>query len=254
MSTEKDLEVAADWDALWETEPEDEDFDVEETTLRWRVQMEHIRTRFGSMEGLKVVEIGAGRATNALMYARHGAEVTILDQSALALDLAQQRFARFGLTATSVEADVFDLPAELLDAFDVSMSFGLCEHFLGPRRLAVVKAHLDVVRPGGLALVNVPNKFSPFYRAWMGIAKRRGTWTLGTEVPFSAREMKELGTLSGGQPLKPVHCGGLGTLINQGPNTVLRRLGRRPLPVPQTQIPGVDLLAYDLMAPIVKPA
>jgi hypothetical protein len=87
----------------------------------------------------------------------------------------------------------------------------------------------------------------------MGLAKRRGTWTLGTEVPFSAAELSDLAKLSGGVPLNPIHVGGLGTIVNQGLNPVLTRLGARPLPVPQTRVPGLDRLAYDLLVPIVRP-
>jgi 2-polyprenyl-3-methyl-5-hydroxy-6-metoxy-1,4-benzoquinol methylase len=253
MGTLSGREQAADWDAVWESQPDDGDPAAEERGLRWRVQEELARERFGSLEGLRVVEIGAGRATNALLYARRGARATVLDRSPVALEQAQRRFSAYGLEVEAVLADVFELPPELLGTFDVSMSFGLCEHFLGERRQGVVGAHLDLVRSGGLAMVNVPNRYSPFYRAWMGLAKRRGTWTLGTEVPFSAREMSDLARACGGTPLKAVHCGGIGTLVNHGPNTVLRRLGRRTLPVPQVQIPVVDYLAYDLLLPIAKP-
>jgi 2-polyprenyl-3-methyl-5-hydroxy-6-metoxy-1,4-benzoquinol methylase len=252
MAESDHVEQAADWDGLWEGLPEDDDPDGELDTIRWRVQEQHVLERFGSFEGLQIVEIGAGRASNALMYARRGARATVLDYSPLALEQSAARFAAQGLEAEYVLADAFALPAELVGRFDVSMSFGLAEHFLHERRQGIITAHLDLVRPGGLAFINVPNKYSPFYRAWMAWAKRRGTWTLGTEVPFSAREMVALARGAGGTPLKPVHCGGLGTLVNQGPNAVLNRLGRRPLPVSQRQIPVLDYLAYDLMVPVAK--
>jgi hypothetical protein len=132
------------------------------------------------------------------------------------------------------------------------MSFGLCEHFLGDRRRQVVAAHVNLIVRDGIAIVNVPNRLSPFYRAWMGLAKRRGTWTLGTEVPFSAREMCDLARRGGGVPLRPLYVGGLGTLVNHGINPILRRLHRSELPAPQVQIPILDLLAYDLLVPIVR--
>src|SRR2546427_133359 len=83
------------------------------------------------------------------------------------------------------EAHLFELPDDLRNAFDLSMSYGLCEHFLGERRRGVVAAHLEVLRPGGLALLGVPNRFSPVYRLWMKALTARGSWPLGTEVPFS---------------------------------------------------------------------
>jgi len=133
------------------------------------------------------------------------------------------------------------------------MSFGLCEHFLGERRLGVVGAHLELLRPGGLALINVPNRLSPIYRLWMATAKLRGRWVLGTEVPFSGREMLRLARACGGLPLRPVYCGGLGTIVNQGVNPVLAKLGVRPLTVAQRRVPVLDYLAYDLLVPVLMP-
>jgi 2-polyprenyl-3-methyl-5-hydroxy-6-metoxy-1,4-benzoquinol methylase len=239
---------------MWaELGDDDGDPTAELTSLRFRVQEKMVTEAFGSMQGLKVIEIGAGRATNALLYALRGAEATVLDTSPVALEQARRRFEARGLTVTTIEADVFALPEDVRGCFDISMSFGLCEHFAGERRVGVIAAHLELLRPGGIAMVNVPNRLSPFYRMWMGLAKRRGRWTLGYEVPFSGHELVRLARASGGLPMQPLYLGGLGTLINHGPNAVLARLGRRPLPIPQTQVPVLDYLAYDLLIPIVRP-
>jgi hypothetical protein len=87
----------------------------------------------------------------------------------------------------------------------------------------------------------------------MAMQKRRGTWKLGTEVPFSGTELSDLAKLSGGVPLRPVYVGGLGTLVNHGLNPALGRLGIGPLPVPQIPVPLLDYLAYDLLLPVVRP-
>src|SRR4051794_30053093 len=253
MRRSETVEQAADWDAVWEAAPEQEDLEAEARGLRWRAQEELVRLRFGSFDGLRVVELGAGRATNALLYGRNGAQATVIDSSPVGLEQSARRFAAAGLELETIEADVFDLPANALERFDVSMSFGLCEHFLGERRRRVIGAHLEPLRHGGLAMINVPNRWSPFYRAWMGLAKRRGTWTLGTEVPFTGRELRDLAVLCGGVPLAPRYCGGLGTLVNHGLNTGLRRLGAPTVPVPQVQVAGLDYLALDLLVPVVKP-
>jgi 2-polyprenyl-3-methyl-5-hydroxy-6-metoxy-1,4-benzoquinol methylase len=253
MAQSDRIEQQADWDSMWQDLEDTEDLDAEERTLRLRIQMELVREHLGSPAGLKVIEIGAGRSTNALLFARAGANATVLDYSPTALEQSKQRFAAQSLDVGVVEADVFDLPPDLRGRFDVSMSFGLCEHFLGERRLGVIKAHLDLVHPGGLVIINVPHRYSPIYRAWMAVSKRRGTWVLGTEVPFSASEIKRLAREAGGRPLRPRHIAALATFVNQGPNNVLRRLGRPLLPVPQVAIPGLDFFAYDLMQPIIKP-
>ena len=134
------------------------------------------------------------------------------------------------------------------------MSFGLCEHFLGERRAAIVRAHLDVLRPGGVAFLGVPNRLAPAYRLWMGILKARGTWPLGTEEPFGAGELAGLARRAGGRPLEPAYGSFVGSLVNHGVNQALFKLGRDGLRVPQTRLPLLDRLAYELLLPVERPA
>ena len=154
---------------------------------------------------------------------------------------------------TLCEADLFELPHELLGRFDVSMSYGLCEHFLDDRRRRVVAAHLEVLRSGGLALIGVPNRYSPVYRLWMRALTARGSWPLGTEVPFSSAELAGLARAAGGEPLDPRFGSFVASVVNHGVNQVLFKLGRRGLPVPQVRVPGLDKLAYELLVPVVRP-
>jgi len=249
------VERAADWDAQWRVEPLDPAaVEAEARTPRWRAQERLVRERFGSFDDLEVVELGAGRGLNALLYARRGARVTLVDLSTFVLEQAGELFERAGVAAPElVEGDVFDLPELVRYRFDVSMSFGLAEHFLGERRLAVVAAHLQALRPGGLAFLGVPNRYAPAYRLWMAALKARGTWPLGTEDPFSARELAALAHAAGGHPL-PVEYGSfVGSLVNHGMNQALFKLGRRGLPVPQVRLPLLDRLAYELLLPVVRP-
>lgn len=249
------VERAADWDAQWRVEPLDPAAaEAEERTPRWQAQERLVRGRLGGFERLRAIEIGAGRGLNGLLYARRGADVTLLDESALALAQARELYAAHGAGFEPVEADVFDLPRELRGSFDVAMSFGLCEHFLGERRRAVVAAHLELVRPGGLAFLGVPNRRAPVYRAWMATLKRRGTWPLGTEEPFTAGEIAALARSAGGEPLGPAYGSFLASLVGHGVNQALYKLGRHGLRVPQTRLPGLDRLAYELLLPVAKAA
>ena len=248
------MERAADWDAQWRVEPLDPAaVEAEARTPRWRAQERLVRARFGGFDGLEVVELGAGRGLNALLYGERGARVTLVDLSTFVLEQAGELFGRLGVEAELVEGDVFDLPEPVRDRFDVSMSFGLAEHFLGERRRKVVAAHLEALRPLGVAMLGVPNRFAPAYRLWMAALKARGTWPLGTEEPFSARELAALAREAGGRPLEPEYGSFVGSLVNHGLNQALFKLGRRGLPVPQLRLPLVDRLAYELLLPVVRP-
>src|SRR5207302_726178 len=91
------VDRAADWDAQWRVEPLDPAVvQAEERTPRWRAQERVVRDRLGGFQGLRAIEIGAGRGLNGLLYARRGATVTLLDESELALEQARQIFEAHG--------------------------------------------------------------------------------------------------------------------------------------------------------------
>src|SRR5581483_268199 len=219
-----------------------------------RAQERIVTARLGGFAGLRAIEIGAGRGTNAQLYAERGASVTLLDQLELPLEQARMLFAEEGLELETIRGDVFALPGELLGRFDVSMSFGLCEHFLGERRLAVIRAHLELLRPGGIAFLGVPNRWSPVYRAWKKALELSGSWPFGTESPFSAGEAAKLARAAGGEPLAPAYGSFAATVVDHGLNQLLYKLGRPPRRVPQARLPVLDRLAYELLVPIVRPA
>ena len=248
------MEQAADWDAQWRAEPLDPAaVRAEERTPRWRAQERLVRQRFGGFEGLKVVELGSGRGVNGVLYASRGAGVTLVDTSRVALEQAEELFAAFGTAFEGVEANLFAPPEALVGRFDVAMSFGLCEHFLGERRLGAVAAHIALVRPGGVAFLGVPNRLAPAYRLWLGTMKRRGTWPLGTEEPFGELELVSLARAAGGDPLEPVYGSFLASLVAHGLNQALYKLGRSGVRVPQARVPVLDRFAYELLLPVVRP-
>ena len=180
------------WDELWaEGASLEQDLyalEKERAGVRFRRLRNRIVGRFGRFDGLKVVEVGAGAGTNAALCARLGAEVTILDYSDAALDRSRIFFERNGLTATRIRGDALRIPAELLGVYDVSMSFGLAEHFVGEMRAEIVRSHLDLLRPGGMTFVSVPNRANLPYRLSKLIAERTGRWKVGEEHPYSRAE------------------------------------------------------------------
>lgn len=248
------VEEPTDWKAIWEESalPQNAS-ELERRTPRWKAQEALVRSTFGSFDGLEVIEIGAGRGINALIYGKLGAKVTLLDVEQIALDQAAAVFEREGVAFTPVLGDAFELAPELRGAFDVSMSFGLCEHFLGERRQAIVGAHLELLRPGGLAMIGVPNRHAPVYRLWKATLTRRGGWPIGTEEPFTAAELAALVRANGGEPLPARYGSFVASVVDHGVNQTLYKLGRRGLPLPQVQLPVVDRLAYELLQPARKP-
>ncbi|MDP3013766.1 MAG: class I SAM-dependent methyltransferase [Candidatus Subteraquimicrobiales bacterium] len=144
---------------------------------------------FNSFDNLKVIEIGAGAGTNAALMAKRGARVTVLDYSEGALKRAREYFKRNGLSAKFIKQDALLLPADLHGKYDISMSFGLTEHFKGVDRIKINKAHFDVLRRGGVAFVSVPNKFNLPYRIFKFVAELTSMWKVGEEFPYSRKEL-----------------------------------------------------------------
>jgi len=184
------------WDEFWRTEtsPEQDAFELakEERGIRWQRIERLVRERFGTADGLKVIEIGAGAGTNAALMARRGAKVSVLDYSDGALARARRFFERNGVAAEFVKADALALPAELRGGFDIAMSFGLTEHFTGEDRPAINLAHLDLLRPGGIAFIAVPNKWNPPYRLYKLISQAMSRWAVGEEYPYSRAEFRRM--------------------------------------------------------------
>ena len=184
------------WDKLWTTpvSTEEDLFKLaqEENSIRWQRLERIVLDTFGTFNGLRVIEIGAGAGTNAALMAKRGARVTLLDYSPAALDRGREFFARNGLPVNMVRADALALPTELLGQFEIAMSFGLTEHFLDAARLQINRAHFDLLRPGGLAFISVPNKFNPPYRIFKIAAELLGVWKVGEEYPYSRGELRRI--------------------------------------------------------------
>jgi SAM-dependent methyltransferase len=237
----------ADWEALWaRSQVDQESLLDEERTPRWKQIEGFVQRRYGSFEGLRVIEIGSGHGTNAIHFARRGAEASVLDSSGNALEGAVRSANALQTRVEPVLGDVFDPPAQLLGSFDIACSFGLCEHFLGDERQQVVAAHLSFLRPDGAAVIGVPNRRAFPYRAWMSFLKWRGHWLLGIEEPFDADELKLRVRRAGGRVLHVGYGSFAATFVGYCVNPVLHNGGRKGFRRPQFTTP-FDPLAYELV-------
>lgn len=200
MTSGNTAQGVAVWDRVWQHRPSiDKDRALihrEENSTRWALIGNALMKTFGRIEGLRTIELGAGRGDLSFLLASRGADVTLLDSSPTVLDLARKRFERFGVSADYVQADLFDT-ATLETRYDVSLSSGVIEHFRSCDRLRSVRAHRAVLRPGGLAVISVPNAACIPYRLWKAYLELRGWWPYGVEVPYSKRELARLARLAG---------------------------------------------------------
>jgi SAM-dependent methyltransferase len=93
--------------------------------------------QFEKWRGKKVLEIGCGIGTDAVNFARNGAEYTGVELSEASLEITKKRFKIFGL-----EGSFFNLDAENLNEiskvgkdFDLIYSFGVIHHSPHPEKI-----------------------------------------------------------------------------------------------------------------------
>jgi SAM-dependent methyltransferase len=152
----------AHWDAAWQSPvaprlPSRLNVDVLNITGLLRAQVK---------PGDRYIEIGcAPGKLLAWVSSRLGAEAHGLDYSETGIRNCQALFSALQLDIGLHHGDFFNnsLPK---GSFDVVGSFGFIEHFDDPRE--AVARHVDLLKPGGTALIGIPN-----YGAIYGRLQRR---------------------------------------------------------------------------------
>ena len=113
------------------SEPGTEQYWNEVTERRFFVEP-HLRdfASFHLWRGKRVLEIGSGIGSDAVEFARHGAEYVGIDLSAESVAMSQQRFELFGLTGEFHVMDAADTEAVAkLGKFDLVYSCGVLHHY-----------------------------------------------------------------------------------------------------------------------------
>ena len=110
-----------------------------------------------AIPGLKVLEIGGAPGPYLIYLAkRFGYQAYSLDYSSVGNHRTEENFRAAGIPVNIIERDLFAPNVrEGLPAFDIVYSLGFIEHFDDLR--LVIKKHLELVKPGGLLLLGVPN-------------------------------------------------------------------------------------------------
>lgn len=166
-------------------------FLTEQDSVRWKRIKAVVELRLGSLRDKNVVELGAGMGTYAALFAAEGAKVTLVDYSPEAIELARKFFDTLGLKANLVLADIFNIDDNLYDSFDISVSCGVAEHFLGKKRKFVLESHFNLLKRGGLGIVMVPNEANLPYRAYKKLTESMGVWPWGEEYPYQRVEFEQ---------------------------------------------------------------
>lgn len=142
-------------------------------------------TKYVELEGLAVLEVGAGTGRDAEEIASLGACVVALDYSEESLRLMR---AVVGGGVRIVCGEATRLPFGR-ENFDVVYHQGLLEHFRDPE--GVLDENLRVLKKGGVLLVDVPQKYH-YYTLLKHVAMAFGKWFAGWETEYSPRGLRRL--------------------------------------------------------------
>lgn len=127
--------------------------------------------QFDRWRDKSVLEIGCGLGTDAINFARTGANYTGVDLTERSIELVQRRFAFENLQGNLRTADAENLPFAD-DTFDLIYSHGVLHHTPDTER-AINEAH-RVLKPGGTAMVMLYHKNSYNYRINIMTLRRMG--------------------------------------------------------------------------------
>jgi 2-polyprenyl-3-methyl-5-hydroxy-6-metoxy-1,4-benzoquinol methylase len=125
----------------------------------WQLVEVVLRPRLAGRKGAKCLEIGSAPGRISIeLWRRLGVEPHGLEYTQSGVQAQKALFAKFGLPEElAMHGDFFDdaWRSRHAESYDLVISVGFIEHFADPAD--VVRKHWELVRPGGILAVTVPN-------------------------------------------------------------------------------------------------
>jgi len=169
------------WDDFWNiSDAAEEIYDNE-----GRVSRHFMAVR--PLEGLRILEVGAGTGRDGIFMASRGASVVSLDYSLQSLEMVRSQIPEGGRVDLCC-GDAFSLPFGA-GTFDLVFHQGLLEHFRNPEEM--LAEHHRVLKRGGHLLVDVPQRWH-YYTVLKHAMIAAGKWFAGWETEFSPRELEKM--------------------------------------------------------------
>ncbi|HLP17120.1 MAG TPA: class I SAM-dependent methyltransferase [Bacteroidota bacterium] len=184
----------SNWDKFWVEKQEfKEVYSNSDRVVRNLMRVMDVR-------GKRILEVGAGTGRDSLPLIERGAEIYQLDYSEPALKIMKRIADEQHLDVKILGGDTFHLPFQD-GTFDVVFHQGLLEHFRVKEAEALLAENIRVIKPGGLLLVDVPQRYHIYTvikHALIAVDK----WFAGWEREFSVSELRAILIRLG---LEPVH-------------------------------------------------
>lgn len=155
-STKQENPRAGDWDQYW-----DRDQTQRFTRISW--SKKRIMRILGPMAkpGCQALDAGCGSGFFSQYFCEQGMDVTALDYSREALDIARRLTQN---RASLIQCDLLEpkVPQMIRDRYDVIFTDGLFEHFTDHQQDQIMTNFKALLNPSGRIVTFVPNRFSPW--------------------------------------------------------------------------------------------
>ena len=146
--------------------------------------------QFGGLRGTdSIVEIGGANSCflDRIMAEFHPGTYHVVDSNQFGLDLLRRRFdSRRNIILH--DADCLSLNFDL--QADVVFSVGLIEHFEPAGTHRAIRAHFDLLKQGGIAIISYPTP-TLLYRFARFLCEGAGLWKFPDERPLDREEVVE---------------------------------------------------------------
>ncbi|MGH2381490.1 MAG: class I SAM-dependent methyltransferase [Candidatus Limnocylindria bacterium] len=152
---EAELTDAAYWDRYWDEVTLPKEHRRQPRAYYLNAILDVFDRFLPSEASLSAAEVGGAPGQYlAYIHRSRGFRVTCIDYSANGCRKTIENFRLLGIPGEVIHADLMDEGTDL-PTYDVVYSLGLIEHFVD--RVSIVERHVQLVRPGGLLILGVPN-------------------------------------------------------------------------------------------------
>ena len=147
-----------------------------------------IKKHLGSRISPEIIELGGANSAFAEQIIREIQPVNylIVDNNPAGLEKTRQMIGRAEGGLEVAEQDILNL--DIRRQADLVLSIGLIEHFDPAGTRAAVKAHFNLVKPGGLVIMTFPTP-TFLYRMVRYFSEKLGMWIFHDERPLMADEV-----------------------------------------------------------------
>jgi len=155
-----------------------------------RIIVQTLKKYFKNQKGILLTEIGGANSAflELLIDELNPCKYVIIDNNLSGLEKTKKRIKK-DYNVVLLTRDILNCDVENATS-DLVLSIGLIEHFDKSGTQKAIKAHFDLLKPGGYALITFPTP-TFLYRAARFFAEKLGLWIFHDERPLPVKEVIE---------------------------------------------------------------